>query len=255
MRKRLCFLFIFWVFQSGILFASQRAKILQNNVEVHEAASSISPLVATLPKGVILSVSSNLVRDEQELEWYKVKLPSGVYGYVLSHEVATFEDLRAFSDVGFAPIAGPPDEGVAPWGFVIRGMLLGGAEFFSGSLEWAGEGEFSFCLPLASHGYLHRFLSLGANYISFQNDPIASGVLVFRIYQESRMEPEIRLRLGTGLQSSSLEGGGSIGLNYPLSLYYGTHFSFYFEVSAMTTLTGSPQFLHLWGSTGLGLHF
>lgn len=75
---------------------------------------------------------------------------------------------------------------------------------------------------------------------------------MIRIFQDSRFEPEIRLRVGSGNTTGGW-AGGTVGIDYPLSLDYSSRFAAYAEVGSMVPFSG--QLLLAWGAAGIGFHF
>lgn len=239
-----------WGVSSAV--ASQKAEVIQDQTPVFESPQYASSVISILPKGTVLFSSSKMIRDHEGTYWYKIQLPSKMFGYIHANALLTSELKQDLHEVGVSRSIEVPEGGDHPWTFLIRGMVLAGSSSAKG-FELGGEGEFTVCVPFSSNGYLHRLLSLGMAYIPLPMDPVIAGAAVIRVYEESRFEPELRLRVGQGLRSGSLEGGVNLGIDYPLSFDYRNHLSAYFEAGSLFAFSGATS--HIWGSMGLGLHF
>jgi hypothetical protein len=242
--------------------ASQAGKVISLSAEVHQFPNASSPLLGSLPKESKIRMSSEVVRDSRGEYWYKTRLTSGEMGYVRAADVKGEELEKELKAAGVTPSHAPsedPDEGILPWTFVVRVMGLGGYSTgptgLTGGLEGGGEGELSMSAFPASHGYRHRMLSIGAaaQYLSYQETALLASVII-RFFSEGRAEPELRLRVGDGLTSSSLLFGVNFGVRYPFSLDSNSLFCGYLEGGALGAASTTVP-AHIFVSAGLGYHF
>lgn len=235
-------------------YASQKAEVVESTVEVYEHPSRSSAPVGTLAKGTLLNSSSRMVKDSEGNYWYKVQVSPKVFGYVSAHGVKTSQIVRDLKSAGISEVHEKvEDYGPGPWNVLVRAMGFGGADALAAQWVYGGEGELSFNLPLSPHGYLHRMLGLGAAFLYQPREPVLLGSVIFRVYEDSRLEPEVRLRFGDGLVTNSWQGGLNIGINYPFSLAPGAHVAFYAELGSLADL--SLKFAQVWLACGLGFHF
>lgn len=245
------------LFFGASVHGSQHAHVLFDQTSVYSSMAPDATEIGHLAKGTQIEVSSQLVKSPKGSYWYKVQLPSGGLGFVKADQLDTSTLRHDLKAAGVGNETDDIDKGPAPWTFVLRGMGGGGTGLAALGFvpEWGGEGEATFCVPLAAHGFLHRQFSLGAAWVAFdQQDPVLAGSFVVRFFvQDHQFEPELRLRFGQALNSQKFVGGLNFGLDYPFSMTYGAHFSGYIEVGSLVALDVSV--VHIWGSAGLGLHF
>lgn len=232
--------------------ARQRIRMLESQVEVHQRPDRNSPQVGTLTRNTKIRASSGQVKDAEGIYWYKVRLGSGIFGYVESNSVAASDIEGDLHSTGISQVHASEGDDNAAWAFVFRGMGMAGEEFKRKSLSYGGEGEFTFCLPFHTRGYLRRMISIGGVALALKEGLFYGGSFVFRIYRRSRIEPEIRVRFGQSSQSGAWMGG-NIGINYPFSLNYNSHLAGYLEVGS--AIPFSSSLLLVWGAAGLGFHF
>ncbi|MGK5084166.1 SH3 domain-containing protein [Bdellovibrionota bacterium FG-1] len=253
---------LFAILGAGLItspaYAVQNAKVMVDASEVHQMAGLNSPVLGVLARDTALKISSGLLKDAHGEYWYKMRMESGVLGYVQAKDVAPEKLDEALKGTGHQPLSvkqsEPVNEGRLPSIFLIRAMGVGGYEFTSDGFEAGFDGEFSVSLLPFSHGYRHRMLSLGVAVESLWTDTSLMGSFIYRIYSGSRVEPEVRVRFGQGLNSSSLVVGGNFGVDYPFSLDSGAHLSGYVEAGVLTGInSGAPT--HVSVLAGLGFHF
>ena len=236
------------------VLAAQKAVVIHEGAVVHQLPDLDSEELMVFKRNAPLVVSSGQILDSGQDNWfYKVQIAPQKYGYILASDILTLELHQGFHDAGVGSDDSETVSGEGPWWFLLRGMGIAGLDTASAT-RFGGEGEFSVCVPFAAQGYFRRMVSIGGAYLSVGSEPVLAGTFIFRIYQESRVEPELRLRLGVGTHTSSMSAGGSFGIAYPFSLYFATHLSGYLEAGALTGLTASSVAV-FWGSAGLGLHF
>jgi hypothetical protein len=239
-------------------FAYQLGLVIEDQVMVYPSADWKTTPLSKLVRGNTVHISSSMIKDQDGTYWFKAKLPNGVLGYVPAAALqpsAIFEDL-AESGIQKIGVNGKVDAVIdheSTWNFTVRGMGMFGP--IQGEKKWKpnAEGEVSFCIPFAEHGYGHRMLSLGVAYLTFANDPVLASSWIYRIYVSDWFEPELRLRAGMATASKTLEGGFNFGFNHPLGSPASTHVAAYAEFGSM--VNASTSLIRLWGSLGLGLHF
>lgn len=249
-------LFISFVFYEPDVRASQRAVVIAKITYLYLHPTLGAQKIASLSQHTQIFASSKMVKDSEENYWYKVLSPSGKFGYVLANDLRTQETVRDLASVGIGKIASEDESNIAhqdkPWCFVLRGMALGGYQ--SSQFVFSPEAEGTFCIPFESHGYLHRIFSIGAAIIPFSGNTIFAGSFVGRLFLNSRIEPELRVRLGRSLGTDSFVAGLNVGLNYPFSLNYRHFWAGYLELGSIASLADSAQ-ITVWGAAGLGFHF
>jgi hypothetical protein len=247
--------------------------------DVYELPGRLDLLIERLEEGLEVPLSSKSVEDLEGKSWFKTRLSSGAFGYILASSVQPESVLREKQLAGISPLEGNRlrREGDS-WAFQIRALGSSGA--FLGETPKAafgGELEGSICIFLWKQGYARRRVSLGLAGHGF--DGIAAGTLslIYRIFAQSRFEPEVRLRYGRGWSgevsaddsddasddasdgiSSNSFGeevlGFTLGVRYPLSLKRGSHWSLTIEGGGFGSRTGDfPTMLGV--SAGLGYHF
>lgn len=239
--------------------AVQSAEVLRKTVPVFKKPSQRSAQINILSKGDNVPVSTNRVKDPTGMYWHKVKLPTGGTGYIQSVQIRTAKEARSLKQArvlasndesGAVLQAQAPDR--LPWSFVLRVMGVGATDWVRG-YQFLGEGELSSCIPFAIHGYGHRMFSLGAFYLPFNTDTAVGASGIFRIFTSTRVEPEIRVRFGSGLVSGGYLAGVNFGVNYPFSLNFESYLAGYLEAGSLFALDGSSRWL--WASAGIGIHF
>jgi hypothetical protein len=211
-----------------------------------------SPRLTKLKKGSVVKASSKWLTDKEGLNWYKV-LAGGKFGFIAANNLETQAIKRELAGIKLESVHSDVSEIYSDsWNFVLRGMGTASSSLqsaFTKGTEW----EFSYNLAFTREGIGRHLLSLGAAYInSSANNAITAGSLIVRIPVGWRLQPELRIRAGLN-QSPSLMLGGALGVQYPFSRHYGTHFSGYGEGGAM--LTVSSRLYYLYVAVGLGLHF
>jgi len=264
--------FLFWVIMSFSVLdvsesmATQSAHSIHDNTIVYQSPMRSSTQVAVLNQGTAVETSSYIFKGLEGEYWYKVRINSNQYGYVLADDLNTSTLQNELKAAGIGTKVDEIGPTSGPWNFLIRAMGLadylpdgGPLGFTSGGSVTSvfgvgGEGEFSVCIPFADHGFFHRFFALGTSFSVLPTQNVLSLSAILRMYQESRFEPELRLRVGDDLTSGLMMTGLNLGVSYPFSYYYGTHVSGVFEVGSLLAVT-NPLVLHVWASVGLGLHF
>lgn len=145
------------------------------------------------------------------------------------------------------------------WMTYGRVMGLIGGSFSPLAITAGGEAEGGFC-PNFFNGPAQAF-SLGAAYAWLSEARFWGVSMAYRPYHlnlKSRAAPELRLRLGQGLEKEENNLFFGIGLQsgvrFPLTLAPGAYPALHFEVGALTGLVSNAPFL-LWGAFGLGYYF
>ena len=118
--------------------ASQTVKMALSEVEVHQLPDRNSPQIARLSKGMEIPASSGQVKDKEGEGWYKVRLPTGVYGYVDSAVVDASDLERDLYSGGISKVQDKTDESYSPWNIVLRGMGIFGMELQHSALSFGG---------------------------------------------------------------------------------------------------------------------
>lgn len=252
---RALLLLLLWL---PLAHAVQRARIREGGAQVYQYPNPSSPLLATLAAGTLIPASSEMVRDVtlNREYWYKVRLETGEYGYARADRLQTEGSLDLAKEKGIdldAVNALPREE--LPWTFALRTMVIGGyrlTEPQSGLL--GGEGELSVCLLLDERAYARRRLALGAAIQQVGAGSVALGSFIYRVFADSRAEPEIRIRSGVDLTAGGGVAGLSVGVRHPFSTTYGSHLAGYLEAGFLAPFSREVPFRVL-ASAGLGFHF
>ena len=237
--------------------AVQRARIRSDGTPVHQYPNLTSPQISTLSADTMLPVSTDMVRDVNEsFYWYKIRLETGEYGYVQANRIQTEGNLEAAKDQGIdvdAVDAVPREE--HPWTFALRAMGIGGYQVSEPQTGLLGaEVELSSCLRLGQRAYARRQFGLGAALQMIRESQIVLGSFIYRIFSDSRTEPEVRLRGGVDTTDSFGVLGLSAGLRHPFSTTYKAHLAGYVEAGFLAPLAKGAAF-RVHGSAGLGFHF
>ncbi|MBI2712476.1 MAG: hypothetical protein HYX41_06440 [Bdellovibrio sp.] len=234
--------------------AGQKATVIVESLEVHEAPTSKSPLIVNLTKGKVVLVSFRKTPDDFGVYWFKVLVEPGKYGYAEVEGFRTTEMERDLRGQGVSTSDERIDDEDTAWTMAIRAMILGGGIFPVSNLQWGGETELSFCIPFEAHGYLRRFLAAGPFFTVLSNDAVIGASIVLRLYTSSSLvEPEFRFRGGFGAQSQAFYTGLSFALRFPFTNYTGPHLAGYTEIGSLTTLDFNN--LNIFGAAGIGFHF
>ncbi len=246
--------------------AHQKLTVISSVLEAYTHPNRESSVISSFVRGTVLRGSSKMIVDPEGTYWYKILLPNSSYGYVMVNDVSSSDLSQELKAAGIGAPQVEGDETRSSWARVLRVMGFVGMnttlyKFFDerSKFSYGGEGELTFCVPLRSYGYFHRLLSLGGAVLSISQSTWVAASAVVRLYQESRIEPEVRLRFARGGVPSfqwvgaSQWAGGSIGLNYPFSLFYKNHVAAYIEWGALTALDERSTWV--WGAAGLGFHF
>ncbi len=235
--------------------AAQEAIVLLENAEVHHVPDRAAPVIVYLPKGSRIRVSSDTYRKKDGEHWFKTRLQTGEFGYIRANYVLTGERrgrlIAAGMGVEDAPVKPDEDE---VWTYLVRVMGLGGYGSRLARAVYGGEAEVSLCLASSAKAYERRMLGLGIAYANLRDTQFFGVSFVFRFFQRSITEPEIRLRLGWDEKAGSPAIGVILGLRYPFSLTPGPHFAAYIETGGMT-VASSKSAANVFGSLGLGYHF
>lgn len=238
----------------GIASASQFVKVLLDQVGVHALPDATSPQIAILSKGATVPASSGMVKDGEGTYWYKVKLPNAEgFGYVVSGEVEASALDSGLLTAGVGKIEIPVEDHNLTWSLVLRGMGLLGMQTMSPlGLSYGGELEISTCLPLTEEGYFHRMLAVGGAVMALNQDVIIAGSAIFRFFEKTRAETEVRIRFGQGFTTGTWMGI-NVGLDYPFTLNKTVYFAGYLEAGSLASFSGNGALL--WGAAGVGYHF
>lgn len=233
--------------------AAQGAVAIRDSVNVYTQSDIHSSVIATLPKGAAVQVSSKFFRDKFGTSWYKAKLASGDIGYVVAREVLTDTSKKEILSAGIQPTeikSYAAKQGF--WFVALRAGGLGG--YLSQPQGWSvgGEGELAFTLPFGETSR-HRSVALGAAYVFATELQAVLGSIVYRLYSETKAIPEIRLRFGADTLHGSPAGGLNVGVSYPFSITTGPHLSAYIEGAGLILISETSA-VHLWLSTGISFH-
>jgi uncharacterized protein YgiM (DUF1202 family) len=240
--------------------AVQRAIVKADDTPVHQYPNITSPVLTKLTHDEELPVSSTMVRDVNEaFYWYKIRLPSGEYGYVQADRITAEGNLNLakYQGVDMNAVDRELREGYV-WLIALRGMGIAGYQVSEPQTGLLGaEGELSVCLRLGQRGYARRQFALGAAFQKVRDGQAILGSFIYRVFSSTRTEPELRLRGGVAQGaggSSTGVLGLSAGARYPFSLGHGFHLAGYIEGGFLAPITTGASF-QLQASTGLGFHF
>ncbi|MFZ9594642.1 MAG: SH3 domain-containing protein [Bdellovibrionia bacterium] len=263
-RKNL--LLIFFLLIPTLSLGHQKARVIKEEVRVHERPEKKSPVIGELTIGQKVRSSSKWVTDSKGINWYKVMTPQGSFGYVQANALETDELKRELASNKVESFLEDPNGYHLPrdWGFVLRGMGFAAVTGVSASnssltpgplvysIRFGGEGELTYTFSLADQGIASRSLALGAVYSNLiPGETFLGGSLVIQPNFRTAIQPQLRLRLGK--TESTVFWGGALGIRFFLVRFSRVQFAGFIDAGVL--LSASMRQLYPYAAAGLGIHF
>ena len=136
--------FAFLLFLSALVFsnptlAGQSAVVIVDSLDIHEQANLDSSVIKQLHKGEKVRASNREAADATGASWYKVRVESGKYGFVLSEGIRTLTEEREWAAGGISKKDAVVEDAEPAWLFAFRAMGLAGILLPSNLFQYGGE--------------------------------------------------------------------------------------------------------------------
>ncbi|OFZ82001.1 MAG: hypothetical protein A2583_01300 [Bdellovibrionales bacterium RIFOXYD1_FULL_53_11] len=237
---------------------AMKAGILPEYADIFHSPDKSSMVLTAVAGGTEVMVSDTAVRGKDGLFWRKIRAPGGQVGYIKSSDILPRSSPVVMREAGMQdlPRIGADAEGGHgdwQWRFTLRAMGIGGLQTRPSAWVVGGDGEFSYSFTRGERGYDNRRAALGVAASSFNRVLFVTLSVIYRVYTQSRAEPEIRLRMGRDLQSGRNGFGIEGGVRYPLALGSGPQVSLNLAGAALMLLSSDSLVLYSM-LAGLGFH-
>jgi 8-oxo-dGTP pyrophosphatase MutT (NUDIX family) len=242
--------------------AAQKAKVTGEAAQSYRLPSRQSDYLDVLSGGTELWVSDDPIQDQQRAFWYKAKLPSGQTGYVEAKDIELKNLGNANLRAGIAAQVVEPEERIEKeWSMHTRLAFFGGALTYPTlGAALGGDAEFSVNLLLGQRSYLRRLIALAVSFtaVPWQTSQwILAGGPVFRIYSDTLMEPEFRIRAGYDFGLGVFAFSPAFGYRLQLGTNSRIHFTWFWDLGCWLGpgAAGTDPWVLPYALSGFGLSF